>query len=343
MSRRPDVAASALVLAGALAACSPSGPSESPSDSGGEQPGESPLAAYRLDLAGGGGAIDEPGPDVVQEAIAACMKEQGFEYYLAPDVVDDTSLDPADQLALAERRGYGIVGDYSTLDMTLAEELTPQDLYLSTLSEEAQAEYFKALSGDMWEEIADAVAEDHDYDYDWRRAGCEGAAEHEAWATAPSELEVSVPPEHQDVLALVARLPDHIVETTEWREGLARWSSCMSDLGYSFETPNDAFDSIQDGLVEVLEDVTPREWVTIDAENVISYDEGGSSLPDRAAYEALQTRERETATADVSCQQEVGLADASTRGLWELESQFLTEHREELDAFLAWAQSEGLA
>ncbi|OJX95649.1 MAG: hypothetical protein BGO96_08470 [Micrococcales bacterium 73-15] len=332
-----------VMLAGALAGCSPHEPAEASSASPDESVGGSPLAGYYSVVAGQRGTIAEREEADVQEAIAACMKEQGFEYHLDSDAVDDMSLDPADQLALAERRGYGIVGDYSTLDMTLAEELTPQDLYLSTLSEEAQAEYFKALSGDMWEEIADAVAEDRDYDYDWRRAGCEGAAEHEALATASSGHEASVPPEHQEVLALMARLPDHIVETTEWREGLARWSSCMSDLGYSFETPNDAFDSIQDGLVEVLEDVTPREWVTIDAENVISYDEGGSSLPDRAVYEALQTRERETATADVSCQQEVGLADASTRGLWELESQFLTEHREELDAFLAWAQSEGLA
>lgn len=314
-------------------------PDETPSDAADLD--ASPLAPYHLDLAGGV-VLDEVGPDAIQEAIAACMKEQGFEYHLESDPVDDLSLNPADQLALAERRGYGIVGDYSTLDGTLQEELTPQDLYLSTLSEAAQAEYFEALSGDMWREVADAVAEDRDYDYDWRRAGCEGAAEHEAWGAAESEPEVSVPPEHQEVLALMSALPDQIEGTDEWRDGLARWSSCMSDLGYSYETPDDAFDGILDEYVDLLSDVTPTEWVTLDEETIMAV-EGSGGLPDRATYEALQVLERETATADVSCQQEVGLADASTRGLWELQHQFLVDHREELDAFLAWAQSEGLA
>ena len=63
---------------------------------------------------------------------------------------------------------------------------------------------------------------------------------------------------------------------------------------------------------------------------------GRSGLPDLAEYQALQQRERDTASADLACRQEVDAEGERATILASPEEAFLEENRGQLDAMLDW-------
>ncbi len=123
----------------------------------------------------------------IEEKVADCMVEQGFEY--VPNTAnggsvstDDVAWEPDDR-AWVEQWGYGAVDNpYNEQPVPEADEyVDPNADYVASLSESEQTAYYEALNGPQPSEEDQAAMEDGTYDYDWTAAGCYGAAQHEVY------------------------------------------------------------------------------------------------------------------------------------------------------------------
>lgn len=270
------------------------------------------LTAY-LDKVGG--AYDEASAREQarrsEEIIARCMADEGFEYtprvtYGQDATSPDDDLPAWDSLEFAQFHGYGIT---TFDDLPGATDPTgvvdPDQEYLDAMSEAEREAYDLALSGTAVEPDPD----DPDAVGDWTTGGCQGEAMHaideqeEAWV---DEDFVALQDERIALYETLATDPEVVAAG-------GRWSDCMADAGYVYETPGDAATSIIEASNRLLQ----------------------SGQSTTAKVGELRDLEIATAVADVTCQDEVGYADARETVRLRLEQEFVDTHRAELDAWVA--------
>ena len=181
----------------------------------------------------------------VDDFIAACMRQQGFEYY--SDVVTGTERIETLGLELsaeeyAEAFGFGIAQGYiaSLLGRTNAHR---QDRYLRSLSPSELDLYWQALEGPTALEPPSSRIE--------QIGGCRGEAigvvEQPEWFGSLGWL-----------LDSSARFNDLLLADPRVQELDASWSRCMSALGYSgFASKNDAIDKLSEEFDTLIVDVVP--------------------------------------------------------------------------------------
>ena len=254
----------------------------------------------------------------VEEAVAACMADEGFEYI--PDVShytfpDEAAMDPPrDSREFAEVYGYGIVEAPPVSGS--APGANPNDAITASLGPEALARYMEALVGPSTEE-ADAEAE-----YDWRETGCMGAAIHAVWSPGAAQDPVAV-----DLQAEIARIDE--VATPQDPSVVAldeAWSACMADAGY-------------DGLRR-QPDAAERAFESwMDAQAASASGEAEASGANDTAAE-----EKALAVADWDCRDQVSYDVGVAEVREELQAAYVAAHRAELDTWVeTWADgaSEG--
>lgn len=274
------------------------------------------------------------------ELIAACMADEGFEYW--PDDGDVTTTGPSedDSAGSASLDGYGIVGDYADLDPLSATAATPpsrNEAYTATMAEAEYGAYALALYGTIWDEISAAAIEGEELAWDWRRGGCEGAATHATAGDTPADTGARWTP-YDEQLAAMEALPQQVDNTDEWAQVLERWSGCMADAGYTVSSWDDPARQIMREYDALIASSQP-EIVSLEDTVWVEPDQNG--LPDPEAFEELRARERSMATTDVDCREQVGADQAHAAIQRDLELQFLAEHRKELDAMLSWLTVHG--
>ncbi|MCL2091549.1 MAG: hypothetical protein FWH11_10210 [Micrococcales bacterium] len=161
-----------------------------------------------------------------EDLVAACMKEQGFDY-------TPTSLD-TDQVAalldwgseeFTQTYGYGITTTWQDIPEMATTET-------ETLDESSQVMY-EAYQEALW---GTGLGEDEDDGETWLPGGCYG----EAFAQLGMGLLTSTVA--QDITDLTRQVDadDTVVAA------LYEWSVCMADQGYHYETPTEAQSSIQE-------------------------------------------------------------------------------------------------
>ena len=230
---------------------------------------------------------------LVEEAIAACMRAEGFEYQ--PQAAPPAQMNPADLGALpgtrefAEQYGYGITTDpwQAQLD-DVSGATDPNAEMLGAMTEAEITEYYAALYG------TDASEE-----YDWRSGGCAGRADHEVNGTVPGL--------DDDALAiLMGELTEVLSVTSDasLEPLVGRWAECMSEAGYP-------------GLTSVDQPA---------AEIAGRQKSGGD--PDELAKDEI-----EMATADLECRESVGYTQALREIQVERQEDFSAANRAELEAW----------
>ncbi|SDZ06289.1 hypothetical protein [Herbiconiux ginsengi] len=312
--------AAAGVLLSGCAGLGAGGGAEATSNSSGS---ESPLQKYWSLLYGGQDQADVDRQNAeVQDKVAECMGEQGFDY--VPDthngavvMAADSGLDWTSE-DFAKTYGYGITTD--PLGMGDGPEepgADPNADYVASLSQSEQAAYNDAL----WGPSPPATDAGEPTEYDWKTGGCNGEAQHEVFGDAG----VGADPEFEALTDGMNGLYDEVRTSPAVVEKEQDWSDCLADAGFGdFEHKDDAPAAISEEYSAL--------FTMPDGDASAST---AAPKADPAALDALRQREIAQATADYGCAQESGYAETLKSEQFRMEQAFIDEHKTELDAMAA--------
>lgn len=327
---RPWGHAVCALLALGLAGCAATDDRSEP----GHAVGPGPLTQFWRTLAA---ADAESGSDdvLVEERVAVCMAELGFDYTPVDTSLGYELVDPDADLGTreyAELYGYGVATDPSGFVAGGREEILaggprpdPNEAYVDAMSDVEREAYLAALWG--------ATAEDDDGPGDGDPApgdpgdgGCQGQARAEveqmtAWRETPGyELALRGATD----AAQDAQSDPRIVELE------SAWTQCMADMGFPGHSrpmePSQDFAAEANAANERAfaglgaspsEDELRAAWAQVDAE-----------------LAEIAVREIAVAVADLDCQEAVEYAATVEAVTATYEQGFYDEHRDELEATL---------
>lgn len=301
---------------------------------------EGPLQRYMSALWGGEEQNQEfydKQQTETEELVAKCMSKEGFEY--KPNTQNGMTVMTTDEeedgpewgsAKFAETYGYGII-DWPGMEETqsLGEDMPvdPNQKYVESLSQSEQQAYQETLYGPQpsEEEMAEMSGEDMAMEYDWKTAGCYGAAQHEAQGESQKAFE---DPEFKDLLEEMNEMSSEMYGGGEGgpsNEDMLKldrkWSECMTEAGYDFPNPMEASNALN------------NDWS--EAQNAGGSDSGEYKEPSKEVKKKFQAKEIKTAVADTKCQEKLNYRDEQLKISNKLEQKFLDEHKTELDAMLA--------
>lgn len=313
MSRALIGVATATILIASLTACTADG-------GGGDKldPAKSPLSVYFDAIYGGYDDEEFAAQQVlIEEKVAACMSDEGFEYipvdqtqYQSSSSGDEWNPDDEEWVG---QYGWGFV-NYPGREATGPDASAPTDPnqdYVMSLSETEQTAFYETLYGPSPSE--EELGEDGSYEYTWENGGCYGAAQHEVQGDNAWDDEKNKPLiEAMDKLYQETQKDPRIVEAN------AKWASCMADSEFpDYKSPQDAQDKFLEELNAIYENTTE------------------AIEPDDPRLKELAAREIDIALADLACAKEVGTRELALKVQFELEEQFIADNKAELDALLA--------
>jgi hypothetical protein len=290
-----------------LTACSPS---QGPSDSSGSS-SLSDLGPISQRLEDIYGSTDQMNilQAQVEESIAACMKEQGFDYVPVDYSFLDTPTSDVPEPGtpdFAAQYGYGITTSAELLAaMGTADELVdPNADLVNAMSPEEQSAYYAALYGAM---DTGAASEEESSPspeaYDWGAAGCSGIAQHEVFGDGASS----------SIATDLEQLSSQDAEDEAVVQAQETWVSCMAGKNHVYDTPDGPYQDFGDRLSAL-------------------YNE--SDATDGSTLEDLKKMEITTAVDDVECRDSSGLDAAQATARRTLEEAYYADHKDEIDAWL---------
>jgi len=301
---------------------------------------DSPLSQY-LSAAWGGDLSQEEQQKKMEEQqtkvedlVAQCMADEGFEYTPNTDtgtVVSDGGEWEPEKREWVEKYGYGFVN--SPFSEQLEENPSEQESsdpnadYVTSLSESEQAAFYETLYGATPAE--DELAEDGSYEYRWEDAGCQGWAQHEIQGDDPSQSE-----EFSALRTKMEELMTTMQDSPELADLNAEWASCMADKGEpGFTKQSEAGESIMEEQNKIYDEVYGDGSEPVDTEAADFEDP--SEGPE---MKALGERELELAVIDLECREKTSFATKSLEIQFALEEKFIAENKAELEAFKAAAE-----
>lgn len=261
--------------------------------------------------------------NAIEEGVAACMAEQGFEY--TPVVLSGPEISEPDwgvergTREFAEQYGYGYSTDPSGSWFAVAADVPdPNAERVATMSASEQGAYLAALYGDP---NVSAVPTD-------AGAGCV------TWATTHTSGALSAEP--WEGLAGWRVLNDAFTEIltavnadNRFLEAKAGWLSCMADAGFaSFTDPDEPSSSFFRRVAGV--------WGNFPFSELPEGPERRAEL-NRIQQQLTELRPEEisVAVADFDCRAESGYQETFDSLISELEQQYYESNRTELDALRA--------
>lgn len=323
-------AGTALVLA--LTACG--GGTDEPTDS--ETP-VGPLDAYFEQMYGD---YDEGSADAqmmeVEDVVAACMAEQGFEYTPVDYSSQGGMVSSTDELDVewgtlefAQEYGYGATtnpwGDQSGEPTDDGQQWTdPNQEYVESMSETEQAAYYAALYGEQ--SYAEPTEDGEEIEYDWTTAGCQGKAQHDVYESGNGMDDEEFTALQEEMSAMwEASMADPRITGLD-----AEWASCMADAGYAgLAVVSDA----EQQFYEKVNAVYEGSYADMDPEATEEdYLAAQEAIEDELS--ALTAEEIETAVADYTCREEIRYTQIQQEVNLEYQQDFVDEHKDALDAWL---------
>jgi hypothetical protein len=274
----------------------------------------------------------DPGSDMAQMEllVADCMAEAGFDYvpvdygeHVTPHYPASATSLPATPSARTGSddvagSGYGIT---SAPPPDPTETWTdPNAAHVAEMSPEDQQAYWTALDGQRSD-----TAEDGEWQYDWRTAGCRGLAQNRVYGDPATLDQLAVIETELDQARLAAASDPRMTQLD------VVWADCMARAGYpdlatvsGAETAvRDAWDALWDEAFAGLPPEPSDADVTAAA----------ATAQDDVA--ALARREAATATADLTCRDTVGYEATRAAISTEYQDRFYQAHRAELEAWAA--------
>jgi len=273
----------------------------------------------------------------MEDLVAVCMAEQGFEYtpvdYSGLEVDLSAGLDLVyGSEDFAQQFGYGITTDPFTSG---GEEVTdPNAEYVAAMSDAERDAYLTALHGEGWADPdpADETVEG----YDWQTAGCSGRAQHEVVATGI---------EDEQFLALqeeMLRMTEEADADPRLAQANTDWAACMLDAGF------DGLTAVGDGEAQILAEVEAAR-AAVGAAAAGPLDDPGAAAREALrrgltapstqaaldeAIAEITPREIAMAVADARCRASTGYDDVRRRVDTEHQLAFLAEHGDEIQGWL---------
>jgi hypothetical protein len=267
----------------------------------------------------------------VQNLIAECMKNEGFDY--TPKVESGMSfsdMEPSrpDDREWVEQFGYGLIydsnGSYwerSTVfdEMIDFTQVDPNTEYVRSLSVAEHDEYYLTLTGtDL---AAGEILSDTGDFSDWENMGCEGYANHE-WSLTHPDPQVEfgyLLDEFDEVFAAQYQ----VIEGPAGKQLDREWSECMATAGYP-------------GIAQQYMGSQSFANASINTVEVQLLDPGARE--DAAKIAELADAEIKQALADLDCRESTNYAQRRDELIGGIEAQFIADHRAELDALKAAAE-----
>lgn len=259
----------------------------------------------------------------VEEAVAACMAEQGFDYVpqqSANYAYVDTEYTELGPMAWAEKYGFGLTTQQD--NQPVAAPADPNDELLDAMSEAERQAWLAAL----WGEASEGEERTDGASGEATDRGCRGEAEEVVLATAGDEnpwVSVLEDPQYSELLTQI----NEIGMGLENHPGIdalnAEWAECMSERGYP-------------GLTSGAD---AQQLVSAEISLVDPNSDGMVDDVALADLTELQEFEIAVATTNITCLQEVDFEDRFTAIQFDLEQAFIDENRTELDALAAALQS----
>jgi hypothetical protein len=150
-----------------------------------------------------------------------------------------------------------------------------------------------------------------EYTYDWKTAGCQGSAQHEIQGDNVYD-DVKYKPLLDDMSAIY----DKVLKAPAVTKLDGKWSACMADAGYTgLSTKDDAMNQVNDESNAYYETLT------------------GEADPAKLAE--IRENEIAIALADFTCSKKLDYEHTRLAVQFDLERQFITDHKSELDAMVA--------
>lgn len=296
-----------------------------------------PLEAYFAQIYGG--MADEEDADAqmmrIEEATAACMAEQGFEYIpvdysqMGGGFVTSGDDIPWGTKEFAEEYGYGITT--SPMQEEMIEEdpeewVDPNQEYVEAMSETEREAYYAALYG---EQTYEEPLEGEEVEYNWEEAGCSGRAQQEANALGVDPEQMSALEEDMTAMWEAMQSDPRMAALNE------EWSSCLADAGFpGYTTFGDAEQDFSERANKVYEDM----WEDV-TEELTEADYLAMEEEAQRRLAELTSAEIETAVADFECRESVRWDAVSREVNLEYEQEFVDTHKAELDALVESAKA----
>lgn len=284
-------AAAGAVLALGLAAC------------GGGQGEEQQPDSIEAYLGLGDEATSQDLERRLEEAVAACMKAQGFDYQpvnsaeMVQAQVGGEDLSPEEYAATY---GYGITTYEEAGDESGSTD--PNQATYEALSEAEREAWDTAL----WGDTLDVEAEEAE---SFTPGGCYGEAWDEVYGKIPAELQQ----------ALMA-MEEQVSSDPRYVKAEAEWAGCMRRAGHEFASTDEPVDAIGEKAQAQFTDL-----------RAAAADDDAADL-DTAAWDALRAEEIAVAKADQACRAEFLSPELEEEIRADVERRFIAEHRAELDA-----------
>ncbi len=272
----------------------------------------------------------------VEEIVAECMAEQGFDYTPVDQsqwMGEVTEMDELDvewgTLEFAEQYGYGFTTDpYGYEDDDAVdpgqEYVDPNEDYVAAMSEGEQEAYYAALWGEPQDGELDPEAE-----WDWTTGGCQGKAQHEVFEGGEASTEFADLEDEMTALWEAVEADPRLAELN------AAWASCMADAGHAgYAAVGDAENEISEAMNAIWEEGLP----TVEGDGT-EFDAEAWEAQEAAVQEKMKDltpREIELAVADFTCREEIDYEDQRVAVDHDHQQRFVDEHRAELEA---WAEA----
>ena len=224
----------------------------------------------------------------IEELIASCMSEAGFEYVandyntVRQGMTADKTLPGLSEEAFFEQYGYGISTLYTGLPPQLAEVTTPAQIGLGeqniqifqNLSPEDQVAYNRTLFGENEEATLAVALETEDLS---RTGGCTRSAIEQVLTAEQLSTSYTNPKD-----ALIEQDPRMVA-------ALAEYAECIQEAGFNYNHEKEIEPDLRNRLYAITEGA-PLETLPADA---------------KAALTALQGEERALAVASYECESEI--------------------------------------
>ena len=259
----------------------------------------------------------------VQDAVAECMRDQGFEYIpLDPSQLRMEVRGPGsfDTSRFRRTRGYGISTGLLDRPTEQDQDDNPNEAIKERLSEADRAAWDRAL----WGEFANPDVPGGGVIIRGGPGGDDGGVDDNANGGCFQEAQAAVPggPNPDTLGPKLMELADRVRSDPRMVRANADWARCMADAGYSYESPDEIMEYLGRKMAE-LQGIDPPD----DGGPGIRID-GPASVADLDSEKlnALQQEELAIAKADDRCSIETKRRAIAKEVRREAEQRFLEEN-----------------
>ncbi len=283
----------------------------------------------------------------VEELVAQCMAEQGFEYtpvdysQMRGSAIEasgegDSDVPEWGTLEFAKQYGYGQTtnpyGDAADAEPSDDGEefVDPNQAYQDAMTETERAAYEEALWGVQPNFTTDEEWEN--WNPTWEEQGCQGFAQHEVDPNASSGSDGDKN-KWADLEAEMQTMYDSLTTDSRITAVTEKWVSCMADAGYpGLATIDDAQTQISDKVQAIYEENDP--WAELGEDATDDQYAAAQKEMDKLTA-GITDEEIATATADFTCRDKVRYQDVYNEVNLDLQQKFYDTHKADLEAYVA--------